>query len=131
MRQGTLTETPQPGDGATYAAKLEKQESGNRLACAGGADRAHRAGAGASLPAPGSRYEGERIKVLAATETSPVEAAAPGTVIDDALTVACGEGTALRPLHLQRAGKAPMVADAFLRGRPIEAGTQLPCPATS
>ena len=87
----------------------------------------------ALAPAPGAwfTHEGERIKILAATEASPAAADAPGTVIDDALTVACGEGTTLRPLRLQRAGKAPMATDAFLRGRPIDAGTQLPCPATS
>jgi methionyl-tRNA formyltransferase len=39
-------------------------------------------------------------------------------------TIACGEG-ALRPLELQRAGKAPLAADAFLRGFPLPPGTTL------
>ena len=130
LARGTLTETPQPEDGATYAAKLEKHEAAidwrepaakiESLVCA-------------LAPAPGAwfTHEGERVKVLAATVASRAAGAAPGTVVDDALTVACGEGTALRPLRLQRAGKAPMAADAFLRGRSIDVGTRLPCPATS
>jgi len=130
LTEGTLTETPQPAEGATYAAKLEKHEAAiDWRAPAAHIERTVRALA----PAPGAwfTHEGERIKVLAATEASPAATAAPGTVIDDALTVACGEGSALRPTRLQRAGKAPMATDAFLRGRPIDVGTQLSCPATS
>ena len=130
LATGTLTETLQPADGATYSAKLEKHEAAiDWREPAARIERTVRA----LSPAPGAWFDhdGERIKVLAATEARPAAAAAPGTVIDDAFTVACGEGTALRPLRLQRAGKAPMATDAFLRGRPIGAGTQLPCPATS
>jgi methionyl-tRNA formyltransferase len=54
----------------------------------------------------------------------------PGTVLDDRLAVACGAGV-LRPLRLQRPGRGPLDAAAFLRGFPIPAGTLLPCPATS
>jgi methionyl-tRNA formyltransferase len=45
------------------------------------------------------------------------------------LAIACGAGV-FRPLKLQRPGRAALDADAFLRGFPIPAGTQLPCPAT-
>jgi len=45
----------------------------------------------------------------------------PGDVLDDRLTVGCKEG-ALRILELQRAGKAPMKAEDFLRGTPLKAG---------
>jgi len=45
-------------------------------------------------------------------------------VIDDKLTVACGDG-AVRILELQRAGRQPMKAGEFLRGTPLAAGTQL------
>ena len=48
----------------------------------------------------------------------------PGTVLDDALTVACGEG-AIRLETVQRAGKGAMEAAAFLRGRAVPAGTVL------
>jgi methionyl-tRNA formyltransferase len=47
----------------------------------------------------------------------------PGEILDDQLTIACGEG-ALRPTRLQRAGKAPMPAAEFLRGFPIAAGSR-------
>ena len=50
---------------------------------------------------------------------------APGTVLDDRLTIACGEG-AVRLLEVQRAGKQPMRADEFLRGTAVAPGTRLP-----
>ena len=49
----------------------------------------------------------------------------PGTLLDDRLTVACGEG-ALRLLELQRAGKSAMAAEDFLRGFTLPPGTELP-----
>ncbi|MCY4408743.1 MAG: methionyl-tRNA formyltransferase [Rhodospirillaceae bacterium] len=127
---GTLTETPQPGEGATYAAKLEKHEAAiDWRAPAAHIERRVRALA----PGPGAwlDHEGDRIKVLAAERVAGATDAPPGTIIDAALAVACGDGAALRPTRLQRAGKAVMDRDAFLRGRPIAAGTRLPCPATS
>jgi methionyl-tRNA formyltransferase len=60
-----------------------------------------------------------RIKVLKARVVAG--AGRPGTVLDDALTVACGEG-ALQLLELQREGKGAMTADAFLRGTAVAKG---------
>ena len=48
----------------------------------------------------------------------------PGRVLDDRLTIACGNG-AVRILELQRAGRQPMNAEEFLRGTPVAAGTRL------
>ncbi len=130
LAAGTLAETPQSQDGATYAAKLEKHEAAiDWRASAARIERTVRAIA----PRPGAWFDhnGERIKVLAAEEDAGATDAAPGTIIDDALTVTCGDGSVLRPTRLQRAGRAAMDTDAFLRGRPIAAGTRLPCPATS
>jgi methionyl-tRNA formyltransferase len=45
-------------------------------------------------------------------------------VLDDQLTIACGDG-AVRILELQRAGRAPMRTQDFLRGTPIAVGTVL------
>ena len=130
LAAGTLTETPQPADGATYAAKLEKHEAAvDWRAPAAQVERTVRALA--PRPCAWFDHESERIKVLTAETMAGIAGATPGTVIDEALTVACGEGSALRPTRLQRAGKAAMDRDAFLRGRPIAAGTRLPCPATS
>ena len=130
LAAGTLAETPQPEEGATYATKLEKHEAAiDWRAPAARIERTVRALA----PRPGAwfAHEGERIKVLAAEEAAGTPGTLPSTVIDDAMTVACGDGSALRPTRLQRAGKAAIDRDAFLRGRPIMAGTRLPCPATS
>ena len=84
-------------------------------------------------PWPGAFFEGrgERIRVLAAeADRRGPRRRAPGTVLDDRLSVACGEGV-LRPLRLQRAGRARARCAAFLRGFALPPGTVLPCPATS
>jgi methionyl-tRNA formyltransferase len=39
-------------------------------------------------------------------------------LLDDRLTIACGDG-AIHVRELQRAGKAPMKAEEFLRGTPL------------
>ena len=118
---GTLRATPQPEDGATYARKLERDEG--RLDWFRPAAELERV-VRALNPRPGVWFEraGERIKVLAAQVVD--RRGIPGRVLDDRLTVACAEG-ALRPRLLQRAGRAPTEADAFLRGYPLPPGTQL------
>ena len=126
LAEGSLDPRPQPEAGVTYAAKLERGEG--RLdwrESAAALDRRRRAFA----PWPGAWFEaaGERIKVLDSEVAQRPAGAAPGQVLDDGLTIACGEG-ALRPLTLQRAGKQPMAAAAFLRGFALEPGTRLPLP---
>jgi methionyl-tRNA formyltransferase len=81
---------------------------------------------------PGAWFTGggKRIRVLQAAAEAQAPNVPPGTVIDDRLAIACGNGV-LRPLRLQRPGRGALDADAFLRGFPIPAGTLLPCPATS
>ena len=130
LAAGSLAETPQSQDGATYAAKLEKHEAAIDWRTPA-AQIEHTVRALAPKPGAWFIHEGERIRVLAAAEDAGATDAAPGTIIDEALTVACGDGSVLRLTRLQRAGKAAMDTDAFLRGRPIAAGTRLPCPATS
>ncbi|MBO0741246.1 MAG: hypothetical protein J2P51_07450, partial [Hyphomicrobiaceae bacterium] len=105
-------------------------------------------------PTPGAWFEAthegrtERIKLL---RTAPLNAAGsapadetprtipgtvpgttpgaipPGTILDDALTVACGEG-AVRMLEVQRPGRKPMAAKEFLRGFALGTGASLPLP---
>ena len=75
-------------------------------------------------PFPGAWCEigGERVKLL---HSEPAEGqGAPGDVLDDALTVACGSG-AVRLTRLQRAGKAAQDSRTFLRGWPVARGTRL------
>ncbi len=50
---------------------------------------------------------------------------APGQLLDETLTIACGEG-ALRLLEVQKPGKASVEGAAFLRGARLAAGTVLP-----
>jgi methionyl-tRNA formyltransferase len=118
---GTLRAEPQPEAGVTYASKIAKEEA--RLGWTRPATELARAVRGFN-PFPGAFFElgGERIRVLAArAEPGRGE---PGTALDDALLVACGEG-ALRALVVQRAGRAAMDAADFLRGRAVPAGTRL------
>ena len=74
-------------------------------------------------PFPGAWFEvnGTRVKALLCDVVQA--SAAPGTFIDDRLTIACGTG-AIRLLKLQREGKGAMEATDFLRGFPIAAGTE-------
>jgi len=121
LAAGALTATPQPDEGVTYASKLEKGEG--RLDFAKPAVELERA-VRAFTPWPGAYFDRDkdRIKVLEVRGTD--QSGTPGTVLDDALTIACGEG-ALQLLKVQRAGKAPMDAEAFLRGYDLPKGTVL------
>jgi methionyl-tRNA formyltransferase len=120
--EGTLVPRPQPLDGVTYAKKLSRDEG--RLDWSKPAVELERA-VRALNPVPGVWFEraGERIKVLAAAVVDR-RSGSPGTVLDGALTVACGAG-ALRLTKLQRAGRAAVDAEAFLRGYALPPGTQL------
>ncbi|QJU57488.1 methionyl-tRNA formyltransferase [Sphingomonas sp. AP4-R1] len=111
----------QPEEGVTYATKIEKAEA--RIDFTQTAEQVARQIL-AFNPAPGAFFEvqGERIRVL---EAAPVEGAGePGTVLDDRLTVACGEG-AIAPSRVQRAGRGAMSVAELLRGFAIPAGTRL------
>ncbi|WP_347270002.1 methionyl-tRNA formyltransferase [Rhizorhabdus histidinilytica] len=117
----------QPDEGVTYAAKIDKAESRIDFAeAAGQIERQVRA----FNPAPGAWFEhqGERIRVLACEVIDRHGLAAPGEVIDDALTIECING-AIRPTRVQRAGKAAMSAGELLRGFAIPAGTHLAGPS--
>jgi methionyl-tRNA formyltransferase len=116
-----LTPQPQPELGATYAPKIAKAEA--RIVWSKPAELIERE-VRAFAPFPGSWFEldGERIKVLRARAIGVN--GFDGTVLDDKLTIACGQA-ALRPLTVQRAGKPAMAVEDFLRGRPVPVGTVL------
>jgi methionyl-tRNA formyltransferase len=116
-----LKPVPQPTDGVTYAAKISKEEC--RIDWRRSAAEIDRHIRGLS-PAPGGFTEigGERLTILAA-DLAP-GSGAPGTILDDRLTVACGEG-ALRPTLVKRAGKRAMSAEEMLRGFSVPKGAQL------
>jgi methionyl-tRNA formyltransferase len=114
---------PQPNEGATYAPKIDKAETRiDWLATAEQIERQVRAFA----PSPGAWFEvnGERIKLLEAVAGSDASGN-PGEVLDESLNIACGEGY-VRPLKVQRAGRAAMSVGELLRGFPAPKGTVLP-----
>lgn len=119
--RGPLHPVVQPDAGITYAAKLTKDETAldwQRPAIE--LDRIIRTFA----PRPGAAADllGERVKILAADLVAQDGPA--GTALDDQLLIACGAG-ALRLTRLQRPGKGPVTAEAFLNGRPVAAGQSI------
>ena len=113
---------PQPDEGATYASKIDKAET--RIDWTKLAEEIERQ-VRAFAPLPGAWFEanGERVKLLQAALGDSVSRQ-PGEVLDDGLSIACGSGS-IRPLKVQRAGRAVMSADELLRGFPIPKGTIL------
>ena len=110
---------PQPDEGVTYAAKIDKAEA--RIDWNARAHDVLRHIHGLS-PFPGAWCEmpmdGEQVRVKLLRCELAEGAGSPGSLLDDRLTIACGEG-AIRILELQRAGKPPMKADVFLNGTPL------------
>ena len=122
LASGALRPQPQPREGVTYAKKLDPAESAiDWRRPAADLDRLIRA----LSPRPGAwmGHRGERLRILLAVPLAE-PCGEPGLVLDDRPTVACGQG-ALRLLRLQRAGKAPLEAAAFLRGYRLSAGEHL------
>ena len=111
----------QTQEGVTYAAKISKGEARIEWSRSAAELTWHVQGL---APFPGAWFEigGERVKLLAAAAVAGNGTA--GEVIDEALTIACGNG-ALCPSLLQRAGKSPMAVVDFLRGFPVACGTIL------
>ncbi len=116
---------PQPAEGVTYAAKISPAEAEiDWLKPAPEIDRQIRAFA----PVPGAwcvMEDGARLKVLAAEVVQ--KSGAPGTALDENLTIGCGQA-ALSLNLLQKAGKKAMSSQDFLRGQKIPAGTSFAGP---
>jgi methionyl-tRNA formyltransferase len=119
--RGSLSFTPQGESGVTYAAKIGKGET--RIDWTKPWRRVHDHIRGLS-PFPAAWFEIGATRVKALRSTKGEGAGKPGTLLDDRLTVACGDG-AVRLTQVQRAGKQPMAAEEFLRGTPLKARTQL------
>jgi methionyl-tRNA formyltransferase len=122
LERGSLQLTPQPDDGVTYAAKIDKNETRIDWDKPWKAVRDHCRGLS---PFPGAWFElpgAGRIKVLRATRGEG--SGAPGSVLDDRLTIACREG-AVQLIEVQRAGRQPMKAEDFLRGTKVAPGTMV------
>lgn len=112
---------PQPDEGVTYAAKIEKAES--RIDFTRDAHQVERQ-VRAFNPVPGAffEYRGERFRILAAHVAE--HGGAPGELLDNSLLIGCGHG-AIRPTLIQRAGKGAMSPGELLRGFDMPAGTRV------
>ena len=121
LETGALAPKPQTEAGATYARKIDKTEA--RIDWSRPASEVERL-VRAMNPAPGAWFEldGQRIKILSGETVD--QSGAPGEILDDALTIGCGE-RAYRPIMVQRAGKGAMAVSDMLRGTTIPAGTRL------
>jgi methionyl-tRNA formyltransferase len=126
LGRDALTLTPQPEAGVTYAAKIDKAET--RVDWTRPWNEVHDHCRGLS-PFPGAWCEMPtpdgpvRVKILRTTKGEG--AGAPGAVLDDALTIACGTG-AVRLVEVQRAGGKAMKAGEFLRGLALAPPSRLP-----
>ncbi|GLR89104.1 methionyl-tRNA formyltransferase [Bradyrhizobium iriomotense] len=124
LARGGLQLKKQSEVGVTYAAKIEKAEA--RIDWTKPAKQVLRHIHGLS-PFPGAWCElagaGENARVKILRCELAKGSGAPGDVLDDHLTIACGEG-AIRIIELQREGKARMQAADFLRGVPLKAGAK-------
>jgi methionyl-tRNA formyltransferase len=114
---------PQPEEGVTYAAKIDKAEA--RIDFSKHAVEIERL-VRAMNPAPGAWFEisGERVKVLAADVLPFSFLGCEGLTVNAELTIGCGDG-AIRPTLVQRAGRGVTSATELLRGFAIPSGTQL------
>jgi methionyl-tRNA formyltransferase len=116
LGRGSLTFTPQADEGVTYARKIEKAET--RIDFSRPASEVHNHIRGLS-PFPGAWFEaivqGRPVRIKALRSTLGSGEGPPGTVLDDALTIACGQG-AVRLVDVQREGRSPMSGAALLRG---------------
>lgn len=119
--RGSLTLTPQPDKGVTYAEKISKNET--RIDWSKPWKQVHDHIRGLS-PFPGAWFELDGVRIKALRSTKGEGSGSAGTVLDDKLTIACGAG-AVRLTQVQRAGKQPMSADEFLRGTPVKSGVRV------
>lgn len=118
---GNFPSIPQASEEATYAPKLSKADA--VIDWTAPADVIRRR-VRAFVPWPGTEtlLDGAVLKIL---KTEPAEGSGPpGVILDDRLTIACGDG-ALRPVLVQRSGRGAMPTEDFLRGYPVRAGTKL------
>jgi methionyl-tRNA formyltransferase len=119
--RGSLALTLQPETGVTYATKISKDET--RIDWTKPWKQVHDHIRGLS-PYPGAWFEIGGVRVKALRSTRGEGGGAPGTALDDSLTIACGDG-AVRLTRVQGAGRKPMAAEEFLRGTPVKVGAQV------
>jgi methionyl-tRNA formyltransferase len=120
LDRGGLQLVKQSEQGVEYAAKIDKAEAKIDWTKPARAVLRHIHGLS---PFPGAwcevDVEGETVRLKILRCQLAKGEGAPGTLLDDKLTIACGDG-AIRVIELQRAGKQPMKPDEFLRGTALK-----------
>ncbi|MBQ8557903.1 MAG: methionyl-tRNA formyltransferase [Alphaproteobacteria bacterium] len=111
----------QPTEGITYAEKIQKSEAlinWNLSAT----QICRNIMAFNPYPTAYTLYKGERIKIFTAVAMDEITDKSAGTILDEDLKIACGDGTVLKVLTLQRAGKKMMSASDFMKGNSLTVG---------
>ncbi|MCP3440374.1 methionyl-tRNA formyltransferase [Bradyrhizobium sp. CCGUVB14] len=116
LDRGGLQLKKQSEDGVTYAAKIDKAEARIDWSKPARAVLRHIHGL-SPFPGAWAELENARLKILRCELAKG--SGEPGAVLDEQLTIACGEG-AIRIIELQREGKGRMQAADFLRGVPVK-----------
>jgi len=120
VEREALTPTPQSGE-PKYAHKIDKSEARLDWSLPARNLEAHIRGLS---PFPGAwcEIDDRRVKVhLAQVVDGQGE---PGEILNNSLTIACGEG-ALQLLTVQPAGKSRMDVGDFLRGSQVQIGSKI------
>ena len=110
-----------PTEGITYAEKIQKSEAlinWNLSAT----QICRNIMAFNPYPTAYTLYKGERIKIFTAVAMDEITDKSAGTILDEDLKIACGNGTVLKVLTLQRAGKKMMSASDFMKGNSLTVG---------
>ena len=122
---GEVVARPQQHEQATYSGRLEREDA--RIDWARPADYLERL-CRAMDPWPGAytTWEGSNLKIWRGEAAPGGEGAAPGTVAPEPgpAAVVTGQGR-LRLVTVQPAGKRPLPAEEFVRGRPRFIGARL------
>jgi methionyl-tRNA formyltransferase len=124
LERGELSATPQPEDGANYAAKITKEEAALDFSQAA-MRLARKIRAFNPFPGANASFDGTPVKVWRGEVLPAASTAAPGEVLEanaqSGVVVACGEG-ALRLTELQKPGGKRLPAAEFLKGFKMEGG---------
>lgn len=134
FQSGNLRPQPQPAEGVTYAAKLEKAEA--RIDWAARATEIERkVRAFNPWPIAETIYSGEQLRILRAKaetqDSGRLAGQSPGTILsvsERAILVQCGLGR-LAVSEVQRAGRRPVSARDFMNAG-ARAGQVLGAPAS-
>ena len=118
IKNGTLVRYPQPEEGITYAAKIEKTDAVIDFSKSA-KEIVLQIRAMSPMPAAVTRLNGKQIKIVSATESRSISTGAKeGEILsagDNGITVACGEGT-IDLLEVVPEGKRKMSSAEFARG---------------